>query len=323
MINIEKGVSIILHDWLDVRQGELIHFITDETHLKEAEAISRWAYGADAVLKTTILPSNLIQNGEVIEQMVDILSNENVIIGATDYSFITTNAIKTAVANGARFLSIPLSCKDGTSLLENDFIEMNPRDAYKNARKLISYIENGKTIKVTTDKGTDLSFSIEGRIPGFFNGQARKPKETASASFEVYIAPVEDSMNGTLILDASYGYIGKVIDEVTIIFKDGTLISATSKNDGASKLIDYIESFNDKTMYKPGEFGIGLNKMSKTRGICYIEDESTYGTFHLGMGRNIALGGLQSASGHFDIVTNKPNIYVDDMLIMKKGEIFI
>ena len=83
MINIDKGVSIILHDCLNVTKDELIHFITDETHLKEAEAISRWAYGADAVLKTTVLPSNLIQNGEVIEKMVDILSNENVIIGAT------------------------------------------------------------------------------------------------------------------------------------------------------------------------------------------------------------------------------------------------
>jgi len=323
MINIDKGVSIILHDWLNVKNGELIHFITDETHLKEAEAISKWAYGADAVLKTTILPSNLIQNGEVIEKMVDILSIENVIIGATDYSFITTNAVKKAVENGARFLSIPLSCKDGTSLLENDFIQMNPKEALRNAKKLISYLDGADRIRVTTEKGTDLSFSIKGRKPGHFVGQAKRPKETASASFEVYVAPIEDTMNGILILDASYGYIGKVEDEVTIHFKDGTLISATSKKDGAKKLLDYIKSFEDKTMYKPGEFGIGLNKFSKTRGVCYIEDESTYGTFHLGMGRNIALGGIQKAAGHFDIVTNKPNIYVDDMLIMKQGEIFI
>ena len=71
MISIDKGVSIILHDWLNVKKDELIHFITDETHLKEAEAISRWAYGADAVLKTTILPSHLIQDGDVIENMVE------------------------------------------------------------------------------------------------------------------------------------------------------------------------------------------------------------------------------------------------------------
>ena len=117
MINIDKGVSIILHDWLNVKKDELIHFITDETHLKEAEAISKWAYGADAVLKTTILPSHLVQKGDVIEEMVDILSNEDVIIGATDYSFITTNAVKTAVRKGARFLSLPLSSSNKSNLL--------------------------------------------------------------------------------------------------------------------------------------------------------------------------------------------------------------
>lgn len=323
MISIDKGVSIILHDWLNVKKDELIHFITDETHLKEAEAISRWAYGADAVLKTTILPSHLIQDGDVIENMVEILSNENVIIGATDYSFITTNAVKTAVNNGARFLSIPLSCTDGTSLLENDFVQMNPHEAKRNARKLLKYMRGAHKIRVTTKKGTDLSLSMEGRVPGAFYGLATKPKEVASASFEVYVAPVEDSMNGVLYLDGSYGYIGKVTDPVKIIFKDGVLVSAESEKDGAKILLDYIETFNDKTMYKPGEFGIGLNKLSDTRGVCYIEDESMYSTFHIGMGRNIALGGVQHAAGHFDIVTHKPNIYVDDMLIMKQGEIFI
>ena len=48
MINIDKGVSIILHDWLNVRKDEMIHFITDETHLREAEAMERWAYGTCA-----------------------------------------------------------------------------------------------------------------------------------------------------------------------------------------------------------------------------------------------------------------------------------
>ncbi len=80
MINIEKGISIILYDWLNVKKDELVHFVTDENHLREAEAITRWANGADAILKTTILPSHLVQKGEVIEKMVDIFSNENVII---------------------------------------------------------------------------------------------------------------------------------------------------------------------------------------------------------------------------------------------------
>ena len=33
-----------------------------------------------------------------------------------------TDAVRQATARGARFLSLPLSCADGTSILENDFI---------------------------------------------------------------------------------------------------------------------------------------------------------------------------------------------------------
>ena len=66
MIDINYGVSIIMNDWLDVKKDELVHFITDETHMKEADAVNKWAISTDSILKTTILPSHLIQNGEII-----------------------------------------------------------------------------------------------------------------------------------------------------------------------------------------------------------------------------------------------------------------
>ena len=182
-------------------------------------------------------------------------------------------------------------------------------------------MNKASTVHITTELGTDLSFSIRNRIPGYFVGQANKAGAIGSASFEVYVAPNEDTMNGVLYLDASFGYLGLVKSPIRIQFKDGRLISAVSDDDGADKLLDYIKSFNDEKMFKPGEFGIGLNRLSKCRGICYIEDESVYSTFHIGMGRNISLGGKQKAAGHFDIVTNRPTIYADNNLIMKDGEL--
>ena len=321
MINIDRGVSIILHDWLNVHKDELIHFITDETHLRELEAISRWAYGADAVLKTTVLPHQLVQKGDVIESMTDIFSNENVIIGATDYSFITTDAVRKAVKAGARFLSLPLSCSDGSSLIENDFITMDPKVTLKDARKILKVLDNKKTVRVTTKKGTDLTFEIEGRQPGYFNGQARRKGEMASSSFEVYVAPIDDRTRGTLILDASFGYIGLVDNPVKIVFEKGKIVSCESEGGDAKKLMKYIRSFKDENMLRPGELGIGLNRISKTRGVSYIEDESAYHTFHIGMGRNIGLGGKQKAAGHFDLVTNDPTIEADGTLIMKDGDL--
>ena len=323
MINIDKGVSIILHDWLNVRKDEEIHFITDETHLREAEAIERWAYGADAALKTTILNSQLVQKGDIIENMTGIFSKEDVIIGATDFSFITTNAIRTAVKKGARFLSLPLSCSDGTSLLENDFIQMDPRVTYRDARNIINVLKKCKTVHITTKKGTDMYFDIEGRTPGYFNGKAARKGLIGSSSFEVFVAPNEDKTHGVLYLDASFGYIGLVEHTVRIAFEKGKIVSAESEGNDATKLMNYIRSFSSDNMFRPGELGIGLNRISKTRGVSYIEDESAYHTFHIGMGRNIGLGGQQEAAGHFDIVTNDPSIYAGRKAIMINGELTV
>ena len=98
------------------------------------------------------------------------------------------------------------------------------------------------------------------------------------------------------------------------------MVEINGKED-ALRLKKYMESFGDKEIYCAAELGVGLNTKSKCEGICYIEDESTYGTFHIGFGRNIALGGNHEARGHFDIVTHEPDIFVDDIMVMQEGEI--
>lgn len=84
-----------------------------------------------------------------------------------------------------------------------------------------------------------------------------------------------------------------------------------------------MEDYRDAGIYIGGELGIGLNSCSQCLGNCYIEDESAYGTFHIGLGRNIALGGVLNASGHFDLVCHEPNIYTDNRQIMQQGKIIV
>jgi leucyl aminopeptidase (aminopeptidase T) len=87
----------------------------------------------------------------------------------------------------------------------------------------------------------------------------------------------------------------------------------------ARLLSDYIESFGDPRMRVAGELGIGLNEKAHCAGRSYIEDESSYGTFHIGMGRNISLGGKHYANGHFDLIAHQPDVWVDGTRIMEHG----
>lgn len=319
-MDIETGISIVMNHWVQVQPEELIHFITDENHMAEAKAMERWAVSHGAILKTTVLPSQRVQCGDVLEGMNHQLSVANVIIGATDYSFITTDAVRQATAKGARFLSLPLSCADGSSILEQDFIAMNTHWTSRAAKALLRRLNHCDAIRVVTKAGTDLRLCNRGRKGACFNGVAGKKGSLSSASFECCIPIVETGTNGDLWLDASLGYLGGIRHPFPVSFHDGRL-SCTANSPDALRLREYIESFHDPKMWYSAEFGIGLNTIARCRGISYIEDESSYGTFHIGMGRNLALGGQQDAAGHFDIIADRPTIYAGDVMVMREGRV--
>lgn len=317
-MDIEQGARIIVQRWLQARPDDVLHFITDETKLREAEAFSQAAEAYGAVPKVSVLDSGSVQSGHSIEEMRQIMSYANAIVGATNYSFITTNAVTYALKHGARFLSLPLSTNNGGSLLEQDFLAMDPAAAAAMARPMLRALRRSDTVRVTTALGTDLTLSVKDRRPGLFNGVAARPGVCASASFEVYVPPVETATSGRVVLDGSMGYIGLVDEPLELFFENGRLTSIADTASGR-RLRAYIESFDDPEMFCAAEFGIGLNRISRCRGASYIEDESAYGTFHIGFGRNLALGGAHDAAGHFDIVVHDPTITAGNREIMRQG----
>ena len=184
--------------------------------------------------------------------------------------------------------------------------------------RIASCFAGVREVHVTTRAGTDLRFSVKGRGGNLFRGLCDQPGISTSASFEFSISVVEDATEGTLVLDGSMGYIGLVEEPVRIRFKKGRIVSIEENRSGR-KLTSYLASFHDERMYIAGELGIGLNTKAHCAGRSYIEDESAYGTFHVGIGRNVALGGKHYANGHFDLVAHAPTIELDGTLLMQSG----
>lgn len=314
------GARCIIQNWIEAKENEVLHFITDENHIREADIFELAAFECGVVPKITILSSDGVQSGEVIEKMKNTMYYSDVIIGATHYSFITTEAVDYALKKGSRFLSFPMHTNDNSSIFEREFIRMRPKTAKKMGRPVADKITKSERVVVTTKKGTNVAFCVKDRKASIFVGSCTGRGRVASSSFEVYVPIVETMTNGVVIADGSLGYLGAIKSPIELVFEAGYLVEINGKED-ATRLKRYMESFNDKEIYCAAELGIGLNTKSKCEGVCYIEDESTYGTFHIGFGRNIALGGNHEAKGHFDIVTHKPDITADDIILMNEGEL--
>lgn len=123
------GARCIIQNWIEAKENEVLHFITDENHIKEADIFELAAFECGVVPKITILSSDGVQSGEVIEKMKNTMYYSDVIIGATHYSFITTEAVDYALKKGSRFLSFPMHTNDNSSIFEREFIRMRPNTA--------------------------------------------------------------------------------------------------------------------------------------------------------------------------------------------------
>ena len=67
------------------------------------------------------------------------------------------------------------------------------------------------------------------------------------------------------------------------------------------------------------QLGIGTNEKAVLCGII-LEDEKVYGTVHIAFGTNVSFGGTVKADCHMDGIILKPDLYLDDQLIIKAGE---
>lgn len=307
---------------MKLKSNEKLCIVTSSKHYSEAEELKKVAEQITENVAIMLVKDEGKYVGVFFDENEKIFDVYDSIIGATDYSIVTTKSADRAIKKGKKFLSLPLSTNNGVSMLAYDFLTIDTELSRIKAQILLKYIEKSSKIVVTTALGTNLEFSMKRRKPGFFNGTVKDGKGYASASVEVYIPIVETKTNGILVLDGSFGYIGKVNQPVKVEFKDGRIVNIED-NESGRILNQHLIDYEDENMYVAAEFGIGLNPLSHCDGNCYIEDESVYGTFHIGFGRNHALGGKHEAKSHFDLVTCKPNIYFDNRLIMEEGEITI
>lgn len=319
---INRGAKIVINNWLRLKPWEKLLIVTSDDHAKEAEVLRRYAQRRRAPVDLMIVEKKGIKVGMFFDENETIFDGYKAIIGATDYSLVTTLAAKRAIARGSKYLSLPLHTNDKVSMLAYDFMTMDTKKSKMMSKIIMSYLNNSNTIRVETQNGTKLTFGKQGREAGFFNGVVKDGKGYSSASIEVYIPIEETKTQGTMIVDGSFGYLGKLHENVRIEFVDGKVTDIEENADG-QRLKEYFESFDDSRMYIAAELGIGLNSLSRCVGNSYIEDESAYGTFHIGFGRNLALGGTQEASGHFDIVSFNPDIYADNRKIMEQGRIIL
>lgn len=313
-MSLERGSKVVLKDCLDVRRGEKVLIVTDDLKVDIGQALYEGARDLGAEALMIVMQPRKISGEEPPAPVVKAMEEADVVICPTESSLTHTQAKINAVKNGARVATMPGITSE---MFEQGAITADYQEVEKLTLKITDLLTKGETARIVKN-GYVLTLSIEGRNGIASTGIYNKSGMSGNLpSGEAYIAPVEGTAHGEMMIDGSMVGIGKLEEPLYVKIENGNLVEVKGEN--ADKVQILLENERNSNV---AELGIGTNNKARLCGII-LEDEKVYGTVHIAFGTNTSFGGTVKADCHFDGVILKPDLFIDDVLVVKDGEILI
>jgi aminopeptidase len=141
---------------------------------------------------------------------------------------------------------------------------------------------------------------------------------------EVFTAPVETAVNGTIRYSFPAIYMGREVSDIRLWFEDGKVVKATAGK-GEELLHSLIDM--DEGARRLGEVAFGTNYDISRFSRNILFDEKIGGTVHLALGAGYPETGSQNRSAlHWDMICDMragAEAYADGRLFYKDGKFVI
>jgi aminopeptidase len=319
-----------LENVLEASGNERILIICDEEKTEVGEAFATGALALDLWTRLTILQTPKKPRTEIPAHLQKILTQKpdiyiNLLRGNREETPFRIKLIKTETHDHkARLGHCPGVTAD---MLTEGALALTPEE-HKNmqsrAETLIRALEKTVTVEIRNPAGTKLTLSAKNRK---FVTDTKLDRKTMKwmnlPTGEVYVAPVEDSLNGKLVCDMAIGGIGKLRKPVVVTAEKGRVETVFSEDKEHLRRVK--ETFQtDDWSDIVGEFAFGINP--KARFVQeFLEAEKILGTIHVAFGNNTDMpGGKNPSKNHMDLLISNPTVTVtkesgEKVTILHKG----
>ncbi len=146
-------------------------------------------------------------------------------------------------------------------------------------------------------------------------------------SGETYIAPMESTAHGSVVIDGSVpGRVMEPHEAITLHFLEGRLQRIEPEDSPTARWLDESQfqvarARRDRNWANLAEIGIGLNRAVRHLTGNMLIDEKASGTAHIALGTNTFMGGNVEASIHCDMVMRMPTLRIDGKTILEHGRL--
>lgn len=222
----EKIVEISMNtlaDCLGLKSGETFLVVTDESRKELAEALHEAGKRLGAESMLAVMTERAKSGEEPPEAIAAAMTKAQVVVCITKHSLTHTQARKQAAAAGARLATMP-------GITEDMFLEGAIAADYTQVKalteKVTDMLTGAQTVRIEKD-GRSLEFSIQGRDGVPSTGMYLEPGQSGNLpSGEAYIAPIEGTAEGQIVVDGSIAGIGKLSGPIVLTVEKGRLTAA-------------------------------------------------------------------------------------------------
>ncbi len=308
----DAAIRAVLVDCLGVHAGENLLIVTDPGKRAIAQALHEGglALGAETVLAE--MTERATHGTEPPPAIAAAMLATQVLIAPTTKSISHTEARRAACAAGCRAATMPDITEDMLlRTMAADYGAIKER-----SRALAQALTDGSEVRITSEEGTDVTFSIEGREGISDDGDITEPGGFGNLpAGEGFIAPLEGKTRGRIVFDGSIWPIGRLAVPLTVEIEEG--YAASFSGPDAEAFEAQISPYG-REAYAVAELGIGTNERATLTGNV-LEDEKILGTIHVAFGDNHSFGGTIRVSSHQDGIVLHPVVQIDGTLILENG----
>ncbi|MCU4740913.1 aminopeptidase [Natronoglomus mannanivorans] len=291
---------------LDLQADESCVVVTDDRR----EPIGRALYevASEITDDATIIryPPGETHGGEPPEPVAAAMSGADAFLAPTTKSISHTRARSEATEAGVRGATLP-------GITEEVFVAGLDADydrIYEECERMLERVAGAEEIRVTTDRGTDITFSFGDREWYDDTGAVQDAGSFSNLpAGEVFVSP--ETADGRFVVDGTMRPHGLLEDgqELTFDVEDG-LVTYISDDEIRETVETAAEEAGDAA-YNLAELGIGTNVAVTELVGSVLLDEKAAGTIHIAIGDNAGIGGETEAPIHLDGIVRAPTVYAD------------
>jgi len=204
----------------------------------------------------------------------------------------------------------------GACLLDQDDPAEGWRSLAMEQQRIAAFLSRHDAIRIEAPE-TDITFRTAGRIWVSSDGHEDFPDG------EVFTAPIEESVKGTISFSYPVVYGGRELKGVRLTFREGRAetVTASEGQDLLEKVVD-----QDTGARFVGEVAFGLNYGIRQFTRSMLFDEKIGGTVHLALGMAYPdSGGRNQSALHLDMLLGMGDgpVYADGELCYEAGRFIL